>query len=198
LKQESLTMTRRDFVKTVITMGAALAVPLAVDNAILKTITPVEAQAAQQAAEEVETKIMAFGLHGTTGGAIGLVDVQNNRIIRIRNMYHTWKYPNYNMWTMTSHGMTFDPSRNPNYNATLPYSPLSYYGFGYKQRAYSPNRVKYPLKRVDFDPNGERNPQNRGKSGFVRISWNEAIDIVASEIKRIKETYGTAAILCYG
>ena len=37
----------------------------------------------------------------------------------------------------------------------------------------------YPMKRVDFDPNGERNPQNRGNSGYERISWDEALDIVA-------------------
>ena len=49
----------------------------------------------------------------------------------------------------------------------------------YKKRTYSPNRVKYPLKRVDWDPNGERNPQNRGKSKYVRISWDEATDIIA-------------------
>ena len=42
------------------------------------------------------------------------------------------------------------------------------------------------MKRVDFDPNGERNLQNRGKSGYVRISWEEALDLVAGEIKRIK------------
>ena len=42
------------------------------------------------------------------------------------------------------------------------------------------------MKRVDFDPNGERNPQNRGKSGYVRISWDEALDLVGSEIKRLK------------
>ena len=53
----------------------------------------------------------------------------------------------------------------------------------YKKRAYSPNRIKYPLKRVDWDPNGERNPQNRGKSKYKRISWDEATDIIASEIR---------------
>ena len=42
------------------------------------------------------------------------------------------------------------------------------------------------MKRVDFDPNGARNPQNRGKSGYVRISWDEAITIVTDEIKRQK------------
>ena len=47
------------------------------------------------------------------------------------------------------------------------------------------NRILYPMKRVDWDPNGERNPQNRGKSEFERISWDEALDILASECKRI-------------
>ena len=31
---------------------------------------------------------------------------------------------------------------------------------------YSQDRLLYPMKRVDFDPNGERNTQNRGKSGI--------------------------------
>ena len=53
-----------------------------------------------------------------------------------------------------------------------------------------PTGCCYPMKRVDFDPNGERNPQNRGKSGYERISWDEALDIVAGEIKRLKSTYG--------
>ncbi len=50
-----------------------------------------------------------------------------------------------------------------------------------RTRLYSADRIKYPMKRVDFDPNGERNPQNRGKSGYERISWEEALDIVSSE-----------------
>ena len=50
------------------------------------------------------------------------------------------------------------------------------------------------MKRVDFDPNGERNPQNRGKSGYVRISWDEALDLVANEIKRCKRDHGPGAI----
>ena len=32
----------------------------------------------------------------------------------------------------------------------------------------------YPMKRVDWDPKGERGPENRGKSAFERISWDEA------------------------
>ena len=49
---------------------------------------------------------------------------------------------------------------------------------------YSPKRILTPLKRVDFDPEGERNTQNRGISGYEPISWDEALDIVADEIIR--------------
>ena len=54
------------------------------------------------------------------------------------------------------------------------------------------------MKRVDWDPKGERNPQNRGKSKYVRISWDEATDLIAGEIKRIHKKYGPLAILVQG
>ena len=60
---------------------------------------------------------------------------------------------------------------------------------------YSPDRLLYPMKRVDFDPDGERNPQNRGTSGYERISWEEALDLVAGEIKRVKREHGPGAIM---
>ena len=53
---------------------------------------------------------------------------------------------------------------------------LAPHGQNAKSIVYSPDRLLYPMKRVDFDPNGERNPQTRGKSGYVRISWDEAIN----------------------
>jgi len=49
----------------------------------------------------------------------------------------------------------------------------------YKKRVYSPNRILYPLIREDWDPNGERNVENRGKSKYKRISWDEATTIIA-------------------
>ena len=72
------------------------------------------------------------------------------------------------------------------------------YSLAYKKRTFSPNRIKYPMKRVDWDPKGERNPQNRGKSKYVRISWDEATNIVADEIRRIHKTYGPLGILVQG
>ena len=63
-----------------------------------------------------------------------------------------------------------------------------------KSLVYSDKRILHPMKRVDFDPDGERNPQNRGKSGYVRISWDEALDIVAKEINRQKRVHGPGSI----
>jgi hypothetical protein len=51
---------------------------------------------------------------------------------------------------MHARGKTFEPS-----DKTL-IPPIS---LAYKKRVFSPARIKYPMKRVDFDPNGERNPQ---------------------------------------
>lgn len=63
-----------------------------------------------------------------------------------------------------------------------------------RKALYSPARVLYPLKRADFVPGGTGSTEGRGKGQFVRITWNEALDIVASELQRIKSTYGNAAI----
>ena len=73
----------------------------------------------------------------------------------------------------------------------LPISPCI---FTERKKNYTSDRIKYPLKRVDFDPKGERNPQNRGKSGYVRISWDEALDLVGGEMNRIREHHGPEAI----
>ena len=128
------------------------------------------------------------------GGRQGLpmrVDVKNGRIIRVRPLHFDEQYSleHIQPWKIEARGKTFD-----SHMKSLPYA----FQTGYKRRVYSPNRILYPLKRVDFDPNGERNPQNRGKSKFKRISWDEATDIVASEIKRIQQKYGPFAILCQG
>lgn len=53
-------------------------------------------------------------------------------------------------------------------------------GRNYRSMLYHPDRLKYPLKRVG----------KRGEGKFKRISWDEAIDTIASEVKRIGEQYG--------
>ncbi len=58
-------------------------------------------------------------------------------------------------------------------------------GRAYRQRVYAPDRLLYPLKRVG----------QRGEGRFERISWDEALDTVAGELKRIRDTYGAASTI---
>ena len=65
----------------------------------------------------------------------------------------------------------------------------------HKSTIYSPKRILTPLKRVDFDPKGERNIHKRGESGYEPISWDEALDMVAEEMIRLKREFGPAAMM---
>jgi len=58
-------------------------------------------------------------------------------------------------------------------------------GRAMRQRVYAPGRILHPLKRVGA----------RGEGKFEQISWDEALDTVASELIRIRDTYGPASIL---
>lgn len=53
-----------------------------------------------------------------------------------------------------------------------------------RQRLYSPDRLKYPMKRV-----GER-----GDAKFERITWDEAFEIIARRWKEIVEKYGNESV----
>jgi anaerobic selenocysteine-containing dehydrogenase len=113
------------------------------------------------------------------------VDVKDGKIVRIRPFHFDWKYDR-KPWKIEARGKTFTASTK----ALIP--PFS---LAYKNRIHSPNRTLYPLKRVDWDPKGDRHTENRGKSKYIRISWDEATDLIASEIKRVIKAYGPYAIL---
>ena len=139
-----------------------------------------------------KTVLRALGLGGYFGGgAEGMVDVKDGKIVRIRPMQYGWKYKKEDIrqWKMERNGKTIEPTWK-----SLP-GPFS---LAYKKRVYSPNRIQFPMKRVDWDPNGERNTQNRGKSKYVRVSWDEAADLIAGEIRRVHKEYGYNAILMQG
>ena len=128
-------------------------------------------------------------LMGSLSGPPTVVETDSNdKITRVRPYHYredyTWE--SLNPWKIESRGRVLTPPQK---------SVPGVYYLSYKKRVYSNNRVRYPLKREDWDPKGERNPKNRGKSRYVRISWDEAAQIVADELMRVKEKYGMSAVL---
>ncbi|NIV32772.1 MAG: molybdopterin-dependent oxidoreductase, partial [Anaerolineae bacterium] len=121
--------------------------------------------------------------NGTTGGPV-FVYVQDGRIVRITPM--EFDDTDAASWTIEARDRKFQPPRK---------TTISPYSLGWRSMIYSPKRVLYPMKRVDFDPHGERNCENRGISGYERISWDEAAEIVTDEIKRIKQEFGPGAMM---
>ncbi len=90
----------------------------------------------------------------TNGGPI-FVHVKDNKIIRITPIdFDDTDAP---PWTIHARGKRFTPPRK---------TTVSPHTLGWKSMVYSKDRILYPMKRVDFDADGERNPQNRGVSGY--------------------------------
>ena len=54
----------------------------------------------------------------------------------------------------------------------------------YRNRIYNHNRLKYPMKRVG----------KRGEGKFKRITWDEALDIIADNTKRLMNQYGPDSV----
>ena len=66
----------------------------------------------------------------------------------------------------------------------------------YLDRVYSPDRVLYPLRRIA--PKGTAGEGSRAaQSNFQRISWDEALDEIASRFKTIAAEFGSESILPY-
>lgn len=119
--------------------------------------------------------------NGTNSGPI-FVYVEDGKIVRTTPIdFDAEDAPS---WTIEARGKRFTPSRR---------TTVASHGMCQKSMVYSKGRLLHPMRRVDFDPDGERNIQNRGKSAFVRIGWDEALDIVAKEIRRAKAS-GPGAI----
>ena len=120
------------------------------------------------------------------------VDVKDGKIVRIRPLHFDkegYGSDYLKPWKIEVRGKVLEPPMK---------SLISTLSMGYKKRVYSPNRIRYPLIRADWNPRGKRNPQNRGKSKYRRISWDEATDIIAGEIRRVQDKYGYFAILVQG
>ena len=144
---------------------------------------------------ELKTTLQSIA-SGGTGGDLTEVDSKDGKIVRIRPLHYETKYTREelepSMWTIKCGDEVMRPAMK---------AAPNYFALAYKNRIYSKNRVKYPLKRVDWEPGGDpatMNSANRGKSKYVRISWDEALDIMESELRRIVEKYGPYSVLTIG
>ena len=57
-------------------------------------------------------------------------------------------------------------------------------GRTYRRWLANPDRINYPMKRAG----------KRGEGKFEQISWDEAVDTIASELKRIIDEYGNESV----
>lgn len=62
-------------------------------------------------------------------------------------------------------------------------------GYSSVQALYDPNRLLYPIKRTNPDKSPDADP------GWERISWDEALDTIATEFNKAKEAYGPDSVL---
>lgn len=59
-------------------------------------------------------------------------------------------------------------------------------GRNMRQRIYNPDRIKNPLRRKEGTP--------RGGGEWEEISWDQAFDLFADELRRVIDTYGNEAV----
>jgi molybdopterin guanine dinucleotide-containing S/N-oxide reductase-like protein len=126
-------------------------------------------------AEQVYTNL-------TNNGPVS-VYVRDGKIVRIRPLVIDEK--DWSGWTIEANGETYVAPKR------VTIAPQVY---SERRKMYTEDRILQPMKRVDFDVDGERHPENRGKSGYVPISWDEALETVAKEMKRIRSEHGPSAI----
>ncbi len=66
---------------------------------------------------------------------------------------------------------------------------------GMPDRTYNKARIRYPMVRRDFLAKRENSDRTqRGNGDFVRVSWDDAMALVAAEMERVKGTYGNEAL----
>ncbi|MDU8924083.1 trimethylamine-N-oxide reductase TorA [Pasteurellaceae bacterium LIM206] len=61
------------------------------------------------------------------------------------------------------------------------------------EQLYSETRVKYPMVRKGY-LQGNTDTSLRGRDEWVRVSWEQALDLVAKDIKRVRDNYGAGGI----
>ena len=103
----------------------------------------------------------------SNGGPV-CVDVKDGRILRVTPI--EFDEDDAPSWTIEARGRRFTPPRK---------TSLAPHGLAVRSTVYSPDRLLHPLKRVDFDPDGEPPPREHAASpgtsasaGTRRSTWS--------------------------
>ncbi|HEQ3514638.1 TPA: trimethylamine-N-oxide reductase TorA [Vibrio cholerae] len=59
---------------------------------------------------------------------------------------------------------------------------------------YSPSRVRYPMVRLDWLKKHKYSVETRGNNRFIRVTWDEAMDLFYRELERVQKQYGPWAL----
>ncbi|HHP0448412.1 TPA: trimethylamine-N-oxide reductase TorA [Vibrio harveyi] len=65
---------------------------------------------------------------------------------------------------------------------------------GIKGIIYSPSRVRYPMVRLDWLKKHKYSAETRGNNRFIRVTWDEALDLFYRELERVQKEYGPWAL----
>ena len=66
---------------------------------------------------------------------------------------------------------------------------------GIKGIIYSPSRIRYPMVRYDWYLNRHKSDTSqRGDNRFIRVTWDEAIELFYQELERVQTQYGPWAL----
>lgn len=70
-------------------------------------------------------------------------------------------------------------------------------GRSHRRQVFGADRIKYPMKRKHWEPLTGGDKSLRGRDEWERISWDEALDYVAAELKNAKEKHSNRSILAF-
>jgi len=93
------------------------------------------------------------------------------------------------IWIRDNRIIRIDTDDRPEDSPDRPQLRACVRGRAYRWRQHHKDRLLYPLKRTG----------PRGEASFARISWDEALDLFAAELVRIRAAYGnTSLFIPYG
>lgn len=149
-----MAISRRDFLKISAATVAAASLAPGTDAKVLQALTPQTAPMPAGETQIFHTVCPGAGDHQRCGVK---VHVRDGRMVKVEA----------------------DDFADPRYHKNACLRPLASMRW-----VYSPDRLKYPMKRVG----------NRGEGKWQRITWDEALDTIASKLTEIKNKYGEKAV----